>query len=189
MKDKPYIKAFLEWLDDDSILDKYEHHTFPDFHILFNIFLYSPEEEELETNILNIDGKSLSKESRELIIPYAKVIKKGYVESAFYKKLTPGTIISLTDEITQVQTNPQYEMWREIKKERPAPEIDKPPQFIGFISTWYRHQYTLDKLERGESSEDSYDLTFCMPQSTVKSIVDRGFFNKYRVSEVIQPEV
>ena len=182
-----YIDDFLNWVDDDSYIADYDDFSFPDFHFLLRVYLYTPPVVEKKGNILGIDGKSASQQRRQVLVPYAKVISKGHVESPFYKDIEPGDIVALTDELVNIELNPKHQQYRELMKERPAPDISElPPKYIGYISRWYQYQFLITKLEDASKRDDVEDLTFCVPQAFLKSKVNRGFFEKYKTTDVVQ---
>lgn len=187
-----YTKDFLEWINDDSYLDDYKYFSFPDGYFLLRVYLYRPKEvveNKKKIDIKGIDGKSLSTKMREVLIPYAKVIAKGPTDSDFYKNINPGDIVAVPDALGDIVKNPKYEMYREAMKERPAPEIQMPPEFIGGISKWYPSQFLMDKIGT-RIDEEVYDMTFLVAQANVLAVIDKEFFERYKVkeSEVIEVE-
>jgi hypothetical protein len=184
-----YKEDFLKWKDDNSYIKDYEGHSFPDNYFLIRVYLYTPPQEKLTTNILNFDGTSASAKKREVLVPYAKVIAKGDTESKFYSALEPGDIVAIPDKLTQFHRNPHYDQWMEAMKERPAPEGSPPPPYIGAISNWYPYQFIVDKLNTSHIDDDIMDMTFLLPQANLISKIDDEFFEQYKEVELNEVEV
>ena len=166
-------KAFDEFVSDDSYFKDYNNYEFFHPEILLRLFVYSPPIEKLKSNIIGLEaGSSLSQQRQTLFTPIAKVIRVSPECTGSYKNLKPGDLVTVTDDIADMQENPRWREFEELKKERPAPELPNVPRFVPKLTQWKNRLFVKDKLY-GTMSVDAGDgVTFLLPQTYIISKYD-----------------
>ena len=163
----------------------YKDITPSDNHTLIKVFYWQPKKaltkSGKEVKILGLDGENVSTKRHEQIVPYAIILKVGTTVLETWKDKKEGDIVCLSDALSQVQENPDWRAYQEIKNERPAPRMQEPPRFIGAISRLAPMKFDLDKL-----NPDEDDFVFMVPQAIITGFVTKEFFNKYKVEKTVK---
>lgn len=166
-------KAFEEFVKDESYFKDYSMYEFLHPQVLLRLFIYAPPIEVLKTNIIGIEeGSSLSQQRQTVFTPIAKVIKVSKECTGVYATLKPGDLITVTDDIADMQENPRWREFEELKKERPAPEIPNVPRFVPKLAQWKNHLFIKDKLYGTMDVSTGDGVTFLLPQTYVVSKYD-----------------
>ena len=161
-----FVNAYLDWLRDESYLDKYKFYEPFGSDVLVRVFRFEPEENTTGL-VADFEGTPLGKKIYARTLPVARVIKVG---SQCTLDIEPGDLVTIPDKIAMTVRNPAYDVWmEEAENSRPKPKGSAPPQYIDALVQWSDKIFIADKVQ-GMQHDDMF--TFLLPQGYLRAKIN-----------------
>jgi len=163
------LKHYTAWKANNSYIKEYDKDELRPGDVLIRLYQYTPKvTTSAASRLIDDKGVPLIAKTYRRIIPVAKVIKVNIVDNSPFPDLKPGDIITVSDSMATSKINPEWHMYQEMLKERPAPTVDEvPPKYINRFSEWNKYLYITDKIKASPTNSDA--LTFIIPQVLIKT--------------------